>query len=96
VTARKKPYRILTRRGVRDRKRPGRFAGWDGGLRKRIFGRLTCASGKRLMRQINRVFFASWEDAVAAGYRPCMKCRPEPDDRYERARGEWVLLPKKS
>ncbi len=66
---------------------PGRYAGWRRG---KIFGRLTCASGMR-MHPENRVFFATWEDAVANGYRPCKKCRPTPDDRYERRGVVWHL-----
>lgn len=58
----------------------GRYAG---NTTHRIFGRLTCVSGKRMFRR-NRVFFRTWDDAVAAGYRPCKKCRPDPGDRYAR------------
>ncbi|HSD12001.1 MAG TPA: Ada metal-binding domain-containing protein [Patescibacteria group bacterium] len=67
---------------------PGRFAG---NVTHKIFGRLTCRSGRRMFPE-NRVFFLTWEDAVAAGYRPCMACRPEPDDAYERRDGAWRLL----
>lgn len=66
---------------------PGRFAGWKRG---KIFGRLTCRSGLRMLPE-NRVFFLTWEDAVAAGYRPCKNCHPEPDDRYRR-RGRTIHL----
>ncbi len=68
--------------------RPGRFAGHRP---RKIFGRLTCPSGRRKMKKENRVFFLTWEDAIAAGYRPCLHCRPEPDDRYVRRGGEWRL-----
>ena len=54
---------------------PGRFAGHRP---KKIFGRLDCDSGKRLMMKKNRVFFLTWADAIAAGYRPCKKCKPKP------------------
>lgn len=48
-----------------------------GGYRKsRIFGLLSCPSGKR-MKVGNRVFFTDEKDAVAAGYRPCGRCLPE-------------------
>ena len=67
---------------------PGRFAG---NVTHRIFGRLTCASGRRMYAE-NRVFFATWDDAIAAGYRPCRKCRPSPFDRYARHDGAWHLL----
>lgn len=58
---------------------PGRYAGWRPG---KIFGRLDCRSGQRLMSKKNRVFFLDWQDAIEAGYRPCKKCVPTPEDRY--------------
>ncbi|MFA6603843.1 MAG: Ada metal-binding domain-containing protein [Patescibacteria group bacterium] len=59
-------------------RQPWRYAGWRLG---KIFGRLDCASGRR-MKPENRVFFLTWDDAIAAGYRPCKNCRPTPSDRY--------------
>lgn len=44
-----------------------------GNRRARIYGQLHCASGKRLLRR-NRVFFASEQEALEAGYRPCLHC----------------------
>ncbi len=45
-----------------------------GGNRKlKIYGRLTCTSGKRMKRE-NRVFFVSMGEAIEAGYRPCGHC----------------------
>jgi len=44
-----------------------------GNRRLKIYGRLNCASGKRMKRE-NRVFFASKAEALAAGYRPCGHC----------------------
>lgn len=85
-------YAVLTPDGEIRSAKPGRFAGWNGGGKDRkIFGRLTCASGQRLMKPENRVYFRSYEDAVACGFRPCKKCRPEPGDRYVRRRGKWQL-----
>ena len=55
---------------------PGALAGW---YRKRIFGRLDCSSGTRLMAPENRVFFADLETAVRAGYRPC---RPLDEEEF--------------
>ncbi len=52
---------------------PGVLAGWKPG---KIFGRLDCESGIR-MKPENRVFFHSIEDAIAQGYRPCKKCKPD-------------------
>jgi methylphosphotriester-DNA--protein-cysteine methyltransferase len=48
-----------------------------GGHRKqRIYGTLTCQSGKRMKRQ-NRVFFKNRKDAINNGYRPCGNCMNE-------------------
>ena len=44
-----------------------------GNRRLKIYGRLDCASGKR-MKRANRVFFVGEEEAIAAGYRPCGNC----------------------
>ena len=45
-----------------------------GGNRKlKIFGRLSCSSGKRMKRE-NRVFFFSEGEALQNGFRPCGNC----------------------
>lgn len=45
-----------------------------GGNRKlKIYGKLSCASGKRMKRE-SRVFFASEKEALAFNYRPCGHC----------------------
>jgi methylphosphotriester-DNA--protein-cysteine methyltransferase len=45
-----------------------------GGNRKlRIYGKLSCTSGKRMKKE-NRVFFHSEKEAVYAGFRPCGHC----------------------
>lgn len=46
---------------------------WGGNRPLKIYGTLTCASGKRMKRE-NRVFFTSAAEARAAGYRPCGHC----------------------
>ena len=82
-------YRVWKDGGVIDTDEPARFGGI---LTMNIFGRLTCGTGRRALKA-NRVFFATWDDAVAAGYRPCRNCHPTPDDRYERgADGRWRLV----
>jgi methylphosphotriester-DNA--protein-cysteine methyltransferase len=48
-----------------------------GGNRKlKIYGTLSCTSGKRMKKQ-NRVFFSTEKEAVTAGYRPCGHCLRE-------------------
>jgi len=44
-----------------------------GNIKLKIYGRLNCASGKRL-KKMNRIFFATETDAVRQGYRPCGHC----------------------
>jgi methylphosphotriester-DNA--protein-cysteine methyltransferase len=45
-----------------------------GGNRKlKIYGKLSCTSGKRMKRE-NRVFFSSEHEAIAKDYRPCGHC----------------------
>jgi methylphosphotriester-DNA--protein-cysteine methyltransferase len=45
-----------------------------GGNRKlKIYGTLSCASGKRMKRE-NRIFFYSEVQAIENGYRPCGNC----------------------
>ena len=79
-------YRLLGADGrTSESKRPGVLGGHR---RTRIYGRLDCPSALRAIARggyaANRVFFASEEDAVAAGFRPCAVCMPA---AYRRWRG---------
>lgn len=49
------------------------FGGYRPG---KIYGKLSCASGKKMKVQ-NRVFFQDEAEAIGAGYRPCAHCLPE-------------------
>ena len=45
-----------------------------GGNRKlKIYGKLSCKSGKRMKRE-NRVFFSTEKEAIINKYRPCGNC----------------------
>jgi len=44
-----------------------------GNIPQKIYGTLQCTSGKRLKME-HRIFFASIEEAITAGYRPCGNC----------------------
>lgn len=44
-----------------------------GNGRLKIYGLLTCSSGKR-MKTENRVFFKNEKEALNAGFRPCGQC----------------------
>jgi methylphosphotriester-DNA--protein-cysteine methyltransferase len=47
-----------------------------GNSQLKIYGLLTCKSGKRMKSQ-NRVFFVSVKEALQNGYRPCGHCLPK-------------------
>ncbi len=44
-----------------------------GNIRMKIYGLLSCKSGKR-MNRLNRVFFTNEADAIKNGFRPCGNC----------------------
>ncbi len=46
---------------------------FGGNKKQKIYGLLSCASGKRLNRE-NRVFFTSEVEAQQHNYRPCGHC----------------------
>jgi hypothetical protein len=50
----------------------------------KIYGLLTCASGKRMKKE-NRVFFKNETEAIQLGFRPCGHCMSE---QYQK----WKLL----
>lgn len=47
--------------------------GLGGNFRLKIYGKLSCTSGKKMLRE-NRVFFHDETEALANGYRPCGHC----------------------
>ena len=49
---------------------------FGGNRNLKIYGLLSCGSGKRMKRS-NRVFFADERDALTHGYRPCGHCMRE-------------------
>ena len=50
-----------------------------GNEKLKIYGTLQCRSGKRMKKE-NRVFFASENEAIKEGFRPCGHCMK---DKYE-------------
>jgi len=44
-----------------------------GNVKLKIFGTLSCSSGKRMKKQ-NRVFFSNEIEAVTGRFRPCGHC----------------------
>jgi len=54
-----------------------------GGYKKaKIYGLLTCSSGKR-MKVENRVFFKDEAEALLNGYRPCGHCMKEKYEQWK-------------
>ena len=49
----------------------------------KIYGLLSCKSGKR-MKSTNRVFFVSENEAIENGYRPCGHCMREDYLKWKR------------
>jgi hypothetical protein len=49
---------------------------FGGNIKLKIYGKLSCTSGKRMKKQ-NRIFFSNEREAVAAGFRPCGHCLRE-------------------
>ena len=60
----------------------------------KIYGTLTCASGKR-MKPANRVFFGSEAEAKNMGYRPCGHCMREAYLDWKYRSYQTLSLPKK-
>jgi methylphosphotriester-DNA--protein-cysteine methyltransferase len=55
------------------RKLRSRSIQFAGNLKLKIFGQLSCDSGKR-MKKSNRVFFETEAEAISMGFRPCGHC----------------------
>jgi alkylated DNA repair dioxygenase AlkB len=70
-------------RYIRSLIRQGRIA-WGGNIKLKIYGTLSCTSGKR-MKPVNRVFFSTGQEAITAGYRPCGHCLREEYLAWKRA-----------
>ena len=52
-----------------------------GNIKLKIYGTLSCASGKRMKKQ-NRVFFKNENEAKQFGFRPCGHCLREKYTRW--------------
>ncbi|CAM4419329.1 MULTISPECIES: Ada metal-binding domain-containing protein [Acinetobacter] len=55
-----------------------------GNAQLKIYGRLTCASGKRMLKK-NRVFFVDEHEAIAQGFRPCGHCMQQAYKKWKDA-----------
>lgn len=59
-----------------------------GNVKLKIFGKLTCKSGKRIKKE-NRILFHSRDEALGMGYRPCGHCMP---DDYKKWKEKYGLI----
>jgi len=55
-----------------------------GNNKLKIYGRLHCASGKRMKKE-NRVFFQSEKEALQHGFRPCAHCMKDAYKKWKHA-----------
>jgi len=46
---------------------------WAGNIPGKIYGKLHCTSGKRMLKE-NRIFFKTEGEALRSGFRPCGHC----------------------
>lgn len=46
---------------------------FGGNLKLKIYGQLSCKSGKRMLQK-NRILFKNEQEALSHGYRPCGHC----------------------
>jgi methylphosphotriester-DNA--protein-cysteine methyltransferase len=76
------PHAELDKKALRARIGSGQIR-LAGNQKLKIYGLLSCKSGKRMKRE-NRVFFQSETEAKRQGYRPCGHCLPS---KYR----EWKL-----
>ena len=57
---------------------------FGGNIKLKIYGTLSCKSGKR-MRKENRVFFRSEKEAMEQNFRPCGHCMKSEYKRWKNA-----------
>jgi methylphosphotriester-DNA--protein-cysteine methyltransferase len=62
-------------RNIRQLIAKGKIA-WAGNANLKIYGLLTCRSGKTMKKE-NRVFFKDEIEAISYGFRPCGHCMKE-------------------
>lgn len=62
-----------------------------GNRKLKIYGMLSCPSGKRMKRE-NRIFFNTEEEAILNGFRPCGHCMPLDYQKWKRRNDVIFLL----
>ncbi len=61
-----------------------------GNQQLKIYGTLSCSSGKR-MKTDNRVFFKTEDEAVDMGYRPCGHCMRKAYLKWQAKRNSQIV-----
>ncbi len=59
---------------------------FGGNLKLKIYGTLSCVSGKK-MKRINRIFFSSESEVIENGFRPCGHCLKQ---KYQKWKNETI------
>jgi methylphosphotriester-DNA--protein-cysteine methyltransferase len=75
----------LSRNQLRDMLQSGQLT-LAGNRKLRIYGQISCASGKRMKKE-NRVFFHDARQAEQEGFRPCGRCMPAGYRRWQSTKG---------
>lgn len=64
----------------------GRQICFAGNSQLKIYGTLSCASGKRMKRK-NRIFFLTEKEAIESNFRPCGHCLKQ---KYQSWKNETI------
>lgn len=51
-------------------------AAYIGNVNSQIFHHENCRFGGKRIKEVNRAYFDTRDEAIAAGYRPCQVCKP--------------------
>lgn len=51
-------------------------AAYIGNVNSMIFHYENCRFGGKRIKEVNRIYFATRDEAISAGYRPCQVCKP--------------------
>ena len=51
-------------------------AAYIGNVNSQIFHYENCRFGGKRIKEVNRAYFDTRDEAIAAGYRPCQVCKP--------------------
>lgn len=51
-------------------------AAYIGNVNSQIFHYENCRFGGKRIKEVNRIYFDTRDEAIASGYRPCQVCKP--------------------